>query len=220
MERQLQIALTTSLLLHSAILFSVPAVVSLPLPKTRKADIEVTYDKYKFHEPAKPGTAAVGAGGVAQFAVPPSIPTRDRLRPAPTPDPVLLDAGVARGATRQRPQPPEAIDLSNLTQLSSDSVAYVDYFRFLRERIRWAALRNYPQRNVEGEVYLSFTLTANGQVAEARIIEERSTPDPALRTASLESLREAAPFPAFPKTLNRPQMTFRIVIVYEVGQAR
>ena len=122
------------------------------------------------------------------------------------------------GAVRQRPQPSEAIDLSNLTQLSSDSVAYVDYFRFLRERIRWAALRNYPQRNVEGEVYLSFTLTANGQVAEARIIEGRSTPDPGLRTASLESLREAAPFPAFPNTLNRPQMTFRIVIVYEVGR--
>ena len=219
MERQLQVTLTASLLLHSAVLFTVPAVVRLPLPTARKTDIHVTYDKAQLAEPATPHT--FGGSPPAQLAVaPPAIPARDRLRPAPMADAALWDIGTVPGAVRQRPQLPEAIDLSKLTRLSSDSVAYVDYFRFLRERIRWAALRNYPQRNVEGEVYLAFTLTADGHVANAWIIEDRSTSDPGLRASSLESLRQAAPFPSFPGTLNRPQMTFRIVIVYELGQAR
>ena len=219
MERQLQTALTLSLLMHAAVLWSVPAVRLPALPKRLPTEIKVTYDK-RPESPQLTTTRTAGVSAPAQLPAPPPMPARSRTRPASIPDPALLDGGAVYAVSKPRPQLPESIDLSNLTQLSSDAVAYMDYFRFLRERIRWAALRNYPSRNVQGEVYLTFTLAADGRVADARIVEARSTPDPALRAASLESLRQAAPFPSFPKTLDRPQMTFRIVIVYEVGQPR
>ena len=212
MEQSMHIGMTLSLLAHAAILL-VMSGAQVPLRHERPPkDIEVSY--YRLAE--RPPLATPMVSAPARLPAPPTAPPRDRTRSAPV-APVLLEPHAAQQALTQKPQIPDSIDLSNLTQLSTNAVAYVDYFRLLRERIRQAALRRYPSRNIQGEVFLTFTVTADGAVPDAHVLESKSTPDVGLRTAGLESLREAAPFPPFPKTLNRPQMTFHIIISYELG---
>ncbi len=213
----MHVALTTSLLVHAALLITMPSI-QMPVLRERPSEIEVSYYKSADRtEPAPPPMATA----LAPSPTPPAAPQRQRIRPAPD-LPTQLDLSpTARGERlRQRPALPETIDLTNLAQLSSDAVAYVDYFRLLRERIRAAAIRHYPARSIQGEVYLTFTLTADGLITEARVVEERSTAERSLRAASLEALREAAPFPPFPKTLDRDRMTFKIIVAYELGRAR
>lgn len=205
----MQIGLTLSLLAHAAFLWTMSLAQTPLQPQDRPpSEVEVTYYRLA-NQPPPPQPSA---SAPAQLPAP-AAPARDVVRPALAAP--ALEPQAARSAAAQKQQLPEAVDLSNLTQLSKSAVVYVDYFRLLRERIRQAALRRYPAREIQGEVFLTFTVSADGSVLEAHIVEAKSTPDVGLRAASLDSLREAAPFPPFPKTLNRPQMTFHIIIAYE-----
>lgn len=210
----MQIGLTLSLLVHAAAFWIMsggqrpPQEQRLPLK-----EIEVSY--YRRAEQPQP-SAPVNVAAVRPSA-PPAPAVAGPMRPAPMAS-AVLEPPAAASAAAQKQQMPDTIDLSNLTQLSKNAVAYVDYFRLLRERIRQSAMRRYPSRSAQGEVFLTFTVTADGRVINAHLVDAKSTPDPMLRAASLESLRDAAPFPPFPKTLNRPQMTFHIIIAYELEQ--
>ena len=216
MEQMMQIGLTVSFLLHAAVLLVMSGMQHAAPPRPLK-EVEVSYVRpAQRPQPPPPPSASVAV----PMPRPPAVASLGgRARPSPGASAsALLEPHAAQTAAVQKLQLPDTIDLSNLTQLSKNAVVYVDYFQLLRERIRQAAMRRYPLRNTQGEVFLTFTVTADGQVPEAHIVEEQSTPEVALRAASLESLRDAAPFPPFPKTLNRPRMTFRIIISYEVSE--
>lgn len=127
--------------------------------------------------------------------------------PAISPSPAALD----------KPSVPAVIDLSNLSPDLERNHGYADYFKALRERIRWYAQRNYPRGSRGGEVYLSFIVSAGGHLQGASVEADRSATEVTLHRASLQSVQQAAPFPPFPPTFRQPQITFRIVIDYESG---
>ena len=111
---------------------------------------------------------------------------------------------------------PAMIDLSNLSVELEHNPAYLDYFRTIRERIRYYAQRHYPRTSAGGDVYVLFVLSAGGHLQSAQLESARSVNDPALQRASLDSVRQAAPFPPFPPSFHQPSITFRIIIDYEV----
>jgi TonB family protein len=95
--------------------------------------------------------------------------------------------------------------------------SYVSYYQIVREKIRRAAYQNYT-RTEEGEVYLSFVITNDGYIKEIRVVEERSSSNPYLLGVSVKSIKNAAPFPNFPKELDYQQLSFNVVISYEIGE--
>ena len=218
--KRLSVTSVISTLIHAA-LVAAPAALWSSTRELRR-DLQVMY----YQQPTLASSKAL----VSATATAPSLPAapeqaaRDRGGLTPELPQTLMEApGEASGPTgpvTERPQSPDTIDLSDLTQLPSDSVAFVDYFRLLRERIRAAALHRLPDRLTEGEVFLNFTVNADGRITGAHVVEGRSSSQPGLRAASLDSLREAGPFPPFPKTLQREAITFNIIISYELGETR
>jgi len=96
-----------------------------------------------------------------------------------------------------------------------DNPSYISYYQIVREKIRRAAYQNYSRVEV-GEVYLSFVISSDGSLREIRLVEEKSSPSHYLREIALKSIKEASPFPNFPKELDYPQLSFNVVISFEI----
>jgi TonB family protein len=92
---------------------------------------------------------------------------------------------------------------------------YVSYYQIVREKIRRAAYQNYTSSET-GEVYLSFIVSSEGYLTEMRLSEEKSSTSPYLREIALRSIKEASPFPPFPKELDYPKLSFNVIISFEI----
>jgi outer membrane biosynthesis protein TonB len=107
------------------------------------------------------------------------------------------------------------ITLPDLAMDKIDNPSYTSYYQIVREKIRRAAYHNYT-RTETGEIYLSFVIASDGTLKDTRFMEERSSTNYFLKQISLKSIREAAPFPAFPKELDYPQLSFNVIISFEI----
>jgi outer membrane biosynthesis protein TonB len=89
---------------------------------------------------------------------------------------------------------------------------YINYYQLIREKIRQRIRRRYGDRTIEGEARINFVMRSDGSL-------ERwgadAAADEGLAAIALASLREAAPFPRFPKELNLPRMSFTVVVVFK-----
>lgn len=96
-----------------------------------------------------------------------------------------------------------------------DHPYYISYYQTVREKIRRTAYRNYL-RNDTGEVYLSFILSNNGELKEVRLAEDKTKASDYLKEVAVRSIKEASPFPSFPKELNYPQLSFNVIISFQI----
>lgn len=96
---------------------------------------------------------------------------------------------------------------------------YIGYYRLVREKIRYYADKNYikERSTSQGEVFLSFVVTSSGELLHIMIIDKRSAADPLLRNIAIDSVRDANPFPAFPQGMNQYQITFNVIISFELN---
>ena len=92
---------------------------------------------------------------------------------------------------------------------------YVSYYQTVREKIRHCAYNNFIQAE-EGEVYLTFTASSDGNIRDIHLVEEKSSSNPYLRKVGFASIKDASPFPSFPKELDYPQLTFNVIISFEI----
>lgn len=104
--------------------------------------------------------------------------------------------------------PPVDIDKIN-------NPVYISYYQIIREKIKRAAYYNYS-RSETGEVYLSFVVSSDGTLKEVRLVEEKSSTAPYLRDCALKSIKDASPFPVFPKELQYQQLSFNVIISFEI----
>lgn len=105
-----------------------------------------------------------------------------------------------------------------LPPIDTDKISnpsYMSYYQLVRERIRRAAYQNYSRAET-GEVYFSFVIFSNGALKEVQLVEEKSSSSQYLKGVALRSIKEAASFPAFPKELDYPQLSFNVVISFEI----
>ncbi|MEI6438180.1 MAG: energy transducer TonB [Candidatus Omnitrophota bacterium] len=98
-----------------------------------------------------------------------------------------------------------------------DTPGYAMYTNIIRDRIRERAYVNFV-KYAGGDVYLTFVVKSDGQLSDVQVLQNRSQASEALCAAGLDSIREAAPFPAFPKELNYPELTFNIQISFQLHQ--
>jgi len=93
--------------------------------------------------------------------------------------------------------------------------SYISYYQIVREKIRRAAYQNYTHTET-GEVYLTFVITSQGNVKGVRLVDEKSRGADYLRQIALRSVQDASPFPDFPKELDYSNLTFNVVISFEI----
>ncbi len=97
---------------------------------------------------------------------------------------------------------------------------YIGYYRLVREKIRYYADKNYIKEGSasEGEIFLSFVVTSRGELLHIMIIDRRSAEDSLLRNIAIDSVKDASPFPAFPQGMNQYQITFNVIISFELNK--
>jgi len=92
--------------------------------------------------------------------------------------------------------------------------AYMNYYRIIREKIRANAYHNY-NTNRKGEVLVGFLILKDGTLKDIRLNPE-SVNNKTLQVIALKSIKEAAPFPAFPAELKKySQLRFSISIYFK-----
>lgn len=93
---------------------------------------------------------------------------------------------------------------------------YKDYYWLIREKIRRYAYFNY-KKLFEGDVTLSFTLDPRGNIMNLSVDSEKSTHQSYLQQIAVKSVKDASPFPPFPKKLNdQKELSFNVIISFEL----
>jgi TonB family protein len=103
----------------------------------------------------------------------------------------------------------------DFASLSKEPV-FLDYYRAIREKIKISAHRHKPAFFSPGEVYIFFILDNQGELRRLKVIDSKSDPSTVLREAAMRSVEDASPFPLFPQGLNREQISFNIIIAFEI----
>ena len=221
-DKIFQIALVISFFTHSVVLLANSGLQLYTLDK-KEVPVEITYVKtnpevpdYK-ETPLPPREDIVKiVSRVSARAVPPPYINRedilkdngallshktDFIKPAvPKPDVTALKKKISL--------PP--VDLNKI-----DNPSYLSYYQIVREKIRRSAYQGYTKTET-GEVYLTFLIAKNGLLMDARLITEKSSPSEYLREVAFRSIRNASPFPLFPKELDYPQLSFNVIISFEI----
>lgn len=97
-----------------------------------------------------------------------------------------------------------------------DNPLYKNYYEMIRDNIKKEAYRNYTKYE-EGEVYLSFVISQEGELLDINLFKEKSKASEFLQNIALRSVKNAAPYPKFPAELNYPKLTFNVIISFELG---
>jgi protein TonB len=84
---------------------------------------------------------------------------------------------------------------------------------------RLRAAKKYPAaargKGIEGTAILSFTISSSGRLTSARVV--RGAGHALLDSAVLSMARNAAPFPAFPSSISKSQMTFSVPVQFKIN---
>ena len=107
------------------------------------------------------------------------------------------------------------ISLPPIQMAKINNPSYISYYQVVREKIRRSAYQNYT-KNETGEVYISFIISSNGYLKDVHMIGEKTTANDYLKDVALRSVKDASPFPNFPGELDYPQLTFNIIISFEI----
>ena len=107
------------------------------------------------------------------------------------------------------------ITLPEIKMAKIENPIYISYYQIVREKIRRSAYQNYIS-NEKGEVYISFIIANDGLLKDVHLAEERSSANLYLKDTALRSIQDASPFPSFPKELDYPQLSFNIIISFEI----
>lgn len=227
-NRILRVALFISLLAHGAIFLQIPGLNPYtPAPKDQK--IEVRYIKESLEVKPLPKNQSkpdlqklisrqdpflrldskVTAGKripppyIEQSKGPRSLP--DSFSDLPKPAFVSPDLMIIK----------KKITLPPIEMAKIDNPSYISYYQIVREKIRRSAYQNYT-RNETGDVYVTFIISNDGYIKEVRLVEEKSTANDYLKNIALRSVKDASPFPNFPKELDYLQLSFNIIISFEL----
>lgn len=94
---------------------------------------------------------------------------------------------------------------------------YLSYTQTIRQRIKQRAY--YYADNPDfasGEVYLTFVLSSSGALEGVKIIKEKTRSNAYVQNIGMRSIEESAPFPPFPPDLAFPELTFNVIISFEL----
>ncbi|MBF0484760.1 MAG: hypothetical protein HQL25_08670 [Candidatus Omnitrophica bacterium] len=111
----------------------------------------------------------------------------------------------------------EKVSIPLLDSKEISNPKYQGYNQVIRQRIKEHAYYYVVHPDFRsGEVYLTFVLNIKGELVAVRVIESRTKANDYLKNIAMQSVKDSAPFPAFPSDLKYPELTFNVVISFEV----
>jgi len=222
-NRVFQIAFLVSLIAHGVILFQNPNFTLFPQNKNEQK-LELSYVKTPQEKKTEPRNQLPNKEPFLKL--PANIAMDKKIPP-----PFIDKEDIFRANKAMVPQDtafakPTFIKLDiipikkkiTLPPIDMDKInnpSYISYYQIVREKIRRAAYQNYTRAET-GEVYLSFIIASNGYLKDVRLIEEKSFSTDYLKEIAVKSIRDASPFPNFPKELDYPHLSFNVVISFEI----
>ena len=214
-----EIALIISILIHVLLLYFLPNIKAFQEQQLRVTEIEVTYEKLPEVQQKK--FAALSE----KIPLPRNIPDAKDIR---LKDKKLSSPSLPRPQFKEVKiipvKPPAFPDISlankkvTLPEIEQPEIKhplYLNYYQSVREKIRRYAYSNYAKLH-EGEVYISFIIDSAGNLKDIKVLEDKSCDNPYLKQISIKSIQDASPYPAFPKDLDYPQLSFNVIISYEI----
>ncbi|MFH1397966.1 MAG: hypothetical protein ABIH27_05420 [Candidatus Omnitrophota bacterium] len=224
-EKILQITLIVSLLAHAILLFCYRSNLTIGNLEKKFKNLEITYIKtlesVKRALP-KNKTAALlmmpRKTNLNKSVPPPFIAQENALASKNNPEmysrsPALLKPNFIKSEVSP---PKKKISLPPVDTVKIGNHSYLNYYQLVREKIRRSAYQNYS-RTETGEVYISFLISSDGQINEMRLIEDKTRASQYLKDTAMRSIRDASPFPGFPKVLSEyPQLSFNVIISFEI----
>jgi TonB family protein len=205
-----KVSLLISIIVHSAILFRNPNFNLKSLNK-KETKLEVSYIKPKA-EPEK--EIKLEKTAKEKFLkLPPKIRIEKRIPPPFTYSKSIFDkpASIKPDIIAIK----KKITLPPIDMAKNKDPLYISYYQTVREKIKRAAYQNYTGNEI-GEVTVSFVISSEGYLKDLRIIPEKSHSSQYLKEITLKSIRDASPFPNFPKELDFPQLSFNLAITFEI----
>lgn len=214
-EKPFQVAIVISLIVHTTAFFRLPQI-NLFLSRRPVNHMELTYVRQTDSQPSlklynqsfsKNSSRSTSSKSVAP---PPYIKNEQFFKD--------VKKISIKKPELQRPAiiaVKKKITLPSITNEASANLVYLNYYQIIREKIKRSAYQNYT-RLVSGEVYLSFVILNNGQLTDLRIDNEKSTIYTYLKDITKKSINEAAPFPSFPADLDYPELSFNVIISFEI----
>lgn len=121
-----------------------------------------------------------------------------------------------RAKKEEPPKKEETAKSEKILEDLKEDQAYQNYYKLIRGLIKNAV--RYPKRQLEGDIYVNFTLLRNGKLAEISILDEESTDSPLLKRAVLDGINEASPFPSFPQGLNKESLNLSVIISFRMNE--
>ncbi len=233
-DRLLQITLALSIFIHGAII--IPRANFNPFtPAPKVQSIAVRYIKENLENKSLPkNLSSAGRQRLMPAAEPflkldSQIVTGARQR---APLPYIEPTNAALNGAKSMPNKPselskpsfanseitaikKKISLPMIEMAKIDNPSYISYYQIVREKIRRSAYQNYAH-NETGEVYASFIITNDGYIKDVRLTEDKTRANEYLKSIALKSVKDASPFPNFPKELDYPQLSFNIIISFEI----
>lgn len=107
----------------------------------------------------------------------------------------------------------EAIDEEVLKDMVVEDLSPQQYYELISNIITQNLEGRKPPAPVYGEVIISFVLDNNGGLVSLPKVFKGE--NKVLSDLVIKSIKESAPFPAFPKSIDKRQETFQIAISYE-----
>ena len=223
-NRTLKLTFLVSFAIHTAVMLQNPGYIFFP-STGKNQKIEVSYIKPL--NTVKQGVKKAALTRSEPFLKLPSKITMDKR----TPPPFVNREEVSRASMQAMRKElsfdkpalikPDTIAIKKkitLPALALDKIgnpSYISYYQVVCEKIRRAAYQNY-NRNETGEVYITFIISDAGYLKDVRLVEEKSRATDYLKNIAMVSVRNASPFPRFPKELDYSQLSFNVVISFEV----
>lgn len=219
----LGLAIAISFLLHSSIL----VVLFFTHPEKRKDLRKVMAIVYQVQK--KQGALKQSVPEVRTIKEKVELPSPKVLSAKMTTRaPVMESAAKSPAHLGERQKTPGTVPVVSAKRyvsvpvLHSEKMASPRYLNY-NDRIR-AKIKNRVYSYVddpafrEGEVYLTFVLLSNGVLKDIRVIDNKTHANDFLRNIGLKSIRESSPFPPFPDDLKYPELSFNVVISFQVDK--
>ncbi len=230
-DRAFQFTLLISAAVHLVVLFQNNSLFNPNSQSNNKKDnlVEINYLKLLENDitPAKgPGlklevpVSLASRIAAVKRAPPPFIDREDA--PGEKNIPFFAKNSLFAPSLLQKPEvKPDIIAVKkriSLPHVDIDQInnpTYLSYYQIVREKIRRCAYQNYATSDT-GEVYISFIVSSSGYLEERRLVEEKSSANINLRNIALKSVNDASPFPKFPSALTYSQLSFNVIISFEI----
>lgn len=222
-DRIFSLSIVTSILVHVVI---VASFFFLNVHNARKPfkNVEVIYQAAAALPPQ--GMSARGKDVRSVRDEKPGLPPKLLRQDESLPASLLQSAGKDPAGLRlekrhlARVSAPEGKRHISVPFLKSEKISnpkYANYQNSIRNKIRNRAYLyvEHPEFRT-GEVYLTFVIASDGSLRDMKIIDDKTRANNYLRGVVVRSMKEASPFPPFPQDLNYPELSFNVVISFEV----